>query len=60
MSQPIIFDPARLVLTQPKCPQCGAKMWLVGIESDEEPGYDIRTFECASCDVSTAERVKFA
>ena len=59
MTQPIIFDPARLVLFHPKCPECGAKMWLVGIEPDE-PGYDLRTFECAPCGVVTAEKVKYS
>jgi hypothetical protein len=59
MTQPIIFNPARSVLFHPSCPKCGAKMWLVGIEP-AEPGYDLRTFECAPCEVATAERVKYA
>ena len=39
MSQFASFDPARLVLSQPTCPQCGAKMWLVRIEPDD-PGHE--------------------
>jgi hypothetical protein len=58
MSQPDIFDPARLVLSQPICPQCGARMWLAQIEPDE-PGHDKRTFECLQCENVVNEIVKY-
>jgi ribosomal protein S27AE len=58
MSQPDIFDPARLVLSQPICPQCGARMWLAQIEPDE-PGHDKRTFECPRCENVVNEIVKY-
>lgn len=38
----------RAIIGQPDCPQCGAAMWLVCIEPDE-PGRDLRTFECPRC-----------
>ena len=59
MSQPIIFDPARLVLDMPKCPECGARMFLVGIEAADEPGHDLRTFECSACEVTKTEKVRY-
>ena len=31
-----VFDPARLALDLPKCPNCGAPMWLSRIEPDEQ------------------------
>ncbi len=33
---------------RPDCPQCAAQMYLARIEP-EEPGYDLRTFECPRC-----------
>jgi predicted RNA-binding Zn-ribbon protein involved in translation (DUF1610 family) len=33
----------------PKCPKCGEEMWLARIEPIE-PGYDICTYECPTCD----------
>lgn len=59
MTKPMTFDPARLVLFHPNCPECGAMMWLTEIEPDE-PGYDLRTFECAPCDVRTTQKVKYS
>jgi ribosomal protein S27AE len=53
-----IFDPARLVLYQPNCPKCGARMWLARIEPDE-PGHDKRIFECPQCESVTSEIVKY-
>jgi transposase-like protein len=53
-----IFDPARLVLYQPICPKCGARMWIVRIEPDE-PGHDKRTFECPQCENVLTETVKY-
>jgi len=45
MPQSNIFDPARLVLSQPTCPKCWATMCLTHIEPDE-PDYDKRN-SCA-------------
>jgi transposase-like protein len=57
MSQFASFE-TRLVLSQPTCPQCGARMWLARIEPDE-PGHDKRTFECPSCEKVVSEIVKY-
>jgi hypothetical protein len=58
MPQSHTFDPARLVLQQPKCPKCGLPMWLARIEPDK-PDHDRRTFECPSCEHSHTEVVKY-
>jgi hypothetical protein len=58
MPQSNIFDPARLVLSQPTCPKCWATMCLTHIEPDE-PDYDKRTFECVQCEFTTTETVKY-
>jgi hypothetical protein len=55
----IVFDPERLALDLPKCPNCGAPMWLSRIEPDE-PNHHLRTFECPQCDHSHTEVVKYA
>jgi DNA-directed RNA polymerase subunit M/transcription elongation factor TFIIS len=36
------------VMAQRACPKCSATMMLARIEP-EQPGYDLRTFECRSC-----------
>ena len=33
---------------KPYCTACRKEMWLLRIEPDE-PGYEVRTFECAGC-----------
>jgi tRNA(Ile2) C34 agmatinyltransferase TiaS len=58
MSQSEVFDPARLVLSQPVCPKCGGRMWLSRIEPDE-PNHDKRTFECPQCENVVSEIVKY-
>jgi hypothetical protein len=58
MSQSQIFDPARLVLYQPTCQKCGARMWLVKIEPDA-PSHDKRVFECQQCEEILTEVVKY-
>jgi transposase-like protein len=58
MPQSHTFDPERLVLSLPTCPRCWALMWLTRIEPDK-PGYDNRTFVCASCDYTITETVKY-
>ena len=58
MPQSHIFDPAGLMLSQPVCPQCWARMWLTQIEPDE-PGYDKRTFKCNQCEFTISETVRY-
>jgi hypothetical protein len=54
----IEFDPARLVLSLPKCKICGTTMLLARIEPDE-PGHDKRTFGCPACENVISEIVKY-
>jgi hypothetical protein len=35
-------------VVRPPCPKCGTTMMLARIEP-EEPGFDLRTFECPAC-----------
>jgi hypothetical protein len=58
MSQFASVDPAALVLSQPTCPLCGAKMGLVRIEPDK-PGHENRIFECPGCEKVVSEVVKY-
>jgi hypothetical protein len=53
-----IFDPARLVLNQPICQKCGARMWITLIEPDS-PNHDRRTFECPRCENVLTETIKY-
>jgi hypothetical protein len=45
-------------LERPRCPKCGAQMWLATIEPDR-PGCDRRTFECPRCQTETVEVVEY-
>lgn len=45
-------------IAHPTCAQCGVPMWLTRIEPDE-PGKQLRTFECQACGNSTQEIVAF-
>jgi hypothetical protein len=36
------------LIERPSCPKCSSLMRLARIMHDE-PGYDLRTFECAEC-----------
>jgi ribosomal protein S27AE len=58
MSQTSGFDPARLVLSLPTCPKCGATMWLARIEPDK-PQHDKRTYECPKCEHEVSDVVKY-
>ena len=44
---------------RPACSQCGRQTWLVRIEPADEPGYDLRTFECAACGNAEVVRMKY-
>jgi hypothetical protein len=61
MSRPDNFDPT----TPPpkgmrRCPACGKPMFLSVIEPTYQEGYDVRTFECASCAYSELALVNSA
>ena len=43
---------------RPRCPECGARMWLMCIES-EKTGRDLRTFTCPVCEYSETVMVKY-
>jgi len=36
-------------IIRPPCGKCGNRMLLAGLEPDDEPGYEKRTFECIIC-----------
>jgi DNA-directed RNA polymerase subunit RPC12/RpoP len=42
----------------PKCPKCGAQMWVARVEPDK-PDYDKRTYECPACENVIVEVVKY-
>jgi hypothetical protein len=45
-------------IVHPTCARCGAPMWLTRIEPDE-PGKQLRNFECQARGNSTNELVMF-
>jgi hypothetical protein len=50
----------RLVLFQrPRCDECRAPTTLARIEPSDEPGYDLRTFQCIACDHVQTAKIKF-
>ena len=44
---------------RPACSQCGRQTWLSRIEPADEPGYDLRTFECEACGHSEVVKMKY-
>jgi hypothetical protein len=44
-------------LIQPPCPRCAKRMMLTRVDP-HVPGYETRTFDCASCGYSVGEVVK--
>jgi DNA-directed RNA polymerase subunit RPC12/RpoP len=44
---------------RPACSQCGRQTWLTRIEPAEEPGHDLRTFECEACGHSEVLKMKY-
>ena len=40
------------------CPECSSLMWLARIMPDE-PGYDLRTFECPECGHQTQQKMSW-
>ena len=55
-------EPSHLNLVRayrPPCTKCGGLTSLSRIEPDDEPGYDLRTFECDMCGRSEIVKIKF-
>lgn len=46
-------------LYRPPCPKCGGLTSLARIEPAGEPGHDLRTFECQTCNYSEVVKIKF-
>jgi hypothetical protein len=42
-------------IVRPVCTKCDKKTWLTWIELTDRPGYDRRTFECPTCEISVSE-----
>jgi hypothetical protein len=59
MPQPHRFDSTKPPVGQRWCPVCGVPMFLASIEPSDQPGHDLRTFECVTCDFSEKATVKF-
>ena len=59
MPQPHRFDSTKPPVGQRRCPVCGVPMFLASIEPSDQPGHDLRTFECVTCDFSEQATVKF-
>ena len=59
MSQSYSFDPDRLVLSLPYCPNCGSPMWLARIEPDS-PDYDKRPLSARSARTCSAKSLSIA
>lgn len=43
----------------PPCQKCGALMQLARIEPADQPGHDLRTFECCSCGSYEEVKIRF-
>jgi hypothetical protein len=43
----------------PCCPLCRGMMLLCRIEPSDQPGHDLRTFECRSCGCAETRKVRF-
>jgi transposase-like protein len=56
--RPTEFIPKKKLIMRPKCPACGALMWLARVEPGE-PDHDKRTFECPRCQDELTELVKY-
>ena len=44
---------------RPRCPKCAKQMYLAHMEPNQ-PGFDLRTFECPSCEHSESIVIKNA
>jgi len=41
------------------CPKCGLQMGLARIELIDQPGHELRTFECVHCSTELTETVRY-
>ena len=55
--EPAQFD--QLQYYRPGCSKCGAPASLAWIEPADEPGYDLRTYECIACRNADTVAVRF-
>ena len=46
---PFVVAPHSNAIEQQKCSQCGAETVLFGVEPEDQPGYELLTFVCPSC-----------
>lgn len=46
-------------LYRPACSKCGSLTALAAIEPAEEPGHDLRRFDCAACGNIEVVTIKF-
>lgn len=44
---------------RPPCAKCGGPTSLARIEPDNDPGYDLRTFECDACGAAEVVKLRF-
>jgi len=49
----------QIQLYRPLCSRCGTLTQLARIEPGDEPGHDLRTFECVTCGNADVVTVKF-
>jgi hypothetical protein len=56
-SEPSIIN--QIQLYRPLCSKCGTLTQLARIEPSDEPGHDLRTFECIACANADMMMVKF-
>ena len=59
MSQPDQTRVNELQLYRPPCLKCGGPTMIARIEPSGEPSYDLRTFECTTCDNADVVKVKY-
>ena len=58
-----VSEPSQTNMMQayrPQCSKCGMLTDLSRIEPAEEPGHDLRTFECRMCGSSEALMIRFS
>jgi ribosomal protein S27AE len=48
-----------VVIARPRCPKCGARMWLTRIFPTDKVDYERRIYECPQCEHEVSEEVLF-
>ena len=56
-AEPSIIN--QIQLYRPLCSKCGTRTQLARIEPCDDPGQDLRTFECVACGNADMVTVKF-